>query len=110
MSWVASCLCFIGFLHSAEMTMPSKKTMTQQSTSVLGKLRRLDSHKCPVMLQVVIKYFNTDPFRLGVTLYIGVTNTELFPVAAIIDYVLARGSRKGLLVRVYCSHGRIATF
>ena len=49
------------------------------------------------MLQVVIKYSKTDPFRLRVTLYIGATNTELCTVAAVIDYMLARRSKEGPL-------------
>ena len=45
----------------------------------------------------MIKCSKTDPFRLGVTLYIGATNTELCPEAAVIDYMLARGSKEGPL-------------
>ena len=46
----------------------------------------MDSHEKPSMLQVVIKCSKTDPYRPGVSLYIGVTNTVLCPVTAVIDY------------------------
>ena len=49
------------------------------------------------MLQVLIKCSKTDPYRLGLTLYIGATNTKLCPLAAVIEYLLARGSKEGPL-------------
>ena len=58
---------------------------------------KLDSHESPSLLQVVIKCSKTDPYRQGVSLYIGATNTELCPVAAVIHYMLARGNKEGPL-------------
>ena len=76
--------------------MPSEKEYDPIVYLCFGDVR-LDSHQSPSMLQVVIKCSKTDPFRLGVTLYIGAMNTELCPVAAVIDYMLARGSKDGPL-------------
>ena len=58
---------------------------------------RVDSHEKPSMLQMVIKCSKMDPYRLGVSLYIGAINTELCPVAAVIDCMLTRGKKKGSL-------------
>ena len=96
MLWAASCLCFFGFLRSGEVTMPSERDYDAGVHLCFGDVR-LDSHKSPLMLEVVIKCSKTDPFRLGVSLYIGTTSTELCPVAAVIDYMLARGNKKGPL-------------
>ena len=56
---------------------------------------RIDSHRSPTFLQVQIKASKTDPFRQGVTLYIGATGTDLCPVAAIVSYMMARGTKPG---------------
>ena len=96
MLWAASCLCFFGFLRSGEVTMPSERDHNPGVHLCFGDVR-LDSHKSPSMLEVVIKCSKTDPFRLGVSLYIGATSTELCPVAAVIDYMLARGNKEGPL-------------
>jgi len=51
---------------------------------------RVDSHENPSMLQVVIKCSKMDLYRLKMTLYIGITNSELCPILAVMDYMLAR--------------------
>ena len=76
--------------------MPSEKEYNPVVHLGFGDVR-LDSHQSPLVLQVVIKCSKTDPFKLGITLYIGARNTELCPVAAVIDYMLARGSKEGPL-------------
>ena len=37
----------------------------------------------------------TDPFRKGVDLFIGRTGTDLYPVAAVLNYLQARGTSQG---------------
>ena len=44
-----------------------------------------------------IKSSKTDPFRHGVTLYLGQTGVDLCPVAAMIDYLAVRGIASGPL-------------
>ena len=44
------------------------------------------------MLMVWIKQSNTDPFRYGVTLWLGKTDCALFPVTGILPYLAAEGS------------------
>ena len=43
------------------------------------------------------KASKTDPFRQGVSLYIGTTNSQLCPVAAVIGFIGERGSISGSL-------------
>lgn len=76
--------------------MPSERHFDPETHLCFGDIR-VDKHENPSMLQVLIKCSKTDPYRLGVTLYIGATNTELCPVAAVIEYLLARGSKEGPL-------------
>ena len=47
------------------------------------------------MAQVNIKASKTDPFRKGVSIYIGRTNNGLCPVAALAAYFASRGSGPG---------------
>ena len=51
----------------------------------------------PAWIQVTIKASKTDPFRLGVKLYLRSTGGEICPVAAILEYMVARGKHSGPL-------------
>ncbi len=51
----------------------------------------------PSAIEVVIMASKTDPFRQGVTLHIGLTGGPLCPVAAVLSYMVARGSSPGRL-------------
>ena len=76
--------------------MPSERHFDPETHLCFGDIR-VDKHENPSMLQELIKCSKTDPYRLGVTLYIGATNTELCPVAAVIEYLLAGGSKESPL-------------
>ena len=92
--WAASCLCFFGFLRSGEAVAPKMGEYDPTVHLCQGDIR-IDSHRSPTFLQVQIKASKTDPFRQGVTLYIGATGTDLCPVAAIVSYMMARGTKPG---------------
>ena len=49
------------------------------------------------MLTIQIKQSKTDPFRQGVTLWLGKTDCAVCPVTGILPYLPARGSRPGSL-------------
>lgn len=53
---------------------------------------RLDSTSPPQSVQAVLK---TDPFRKGVTIFLGRTGNKLCPVSAIAAYLVARGRERG---------------
>ena len=57
----------------------------------------LDNKRNPSMVRVTVKQSKTDPFRKGVELFIGRTGTNLFPVAALLDYLSVRVSGPGRL-------------
>ena len=46
---------------------------------------------------MLLKASKTDPFRKGITLYIGQVPSDLCPVSAMLAYLLLRGRRNGTL-------------
>ena len=53
---------------------------------------RLNNTTDPQFLEVTIKVLKTDPFRQGVQVYLGRTNTDFCPVAAVFNYIVYRGT------------------
>ena len=49
------------------------------------------------VLRVTLKQSKTDPFRKGICLFLGKTATNLCPVAAMLNYLVVRGSQDGPL-------------
>ena len=56
---------------------------------------QVDSRSAPTFLQVQIKASMTEPFRQGVTVYVGCTDNGLCLVTAVLSYLMARGSDPG---------------
>ena len=96
MLWAASCLCFFGFLRSGEVVCPSETHFDPLCHLAFTDIA-VDSRLSPSSIQVTIKASKTDPFRQGVTLHIGVAGGPLCPVAAILNYMVARGNSPGPL-------------
>ena len=53
----------------------------------------VNSHQDPQYLEVKIKASKTDPFRQGVTIYLGKGSRSLCPVAVNLGYMVVRGSQ-----------------
>ena len=70
------CLCFFGILRAGEMTVPSDGEFDQQTHLSLADVA-LDDSKHPSLLRVTIKQSKTDPFRKGVSIFVGRTGTDL---------------------------------
>jgi len=73
MLWAACCLVFFGFLRVGEFTVPCHSNYDSEMHLSLTDIA-LDSRDNPLLIAVSIKQSKTDPFRKGVTLYLGVTN------------------------------------
>ena len=56
-----------------------------------------ESTSQPKWIRVWIKASKTDPFSVGVTIYVGATGKWLCPVAAVLPYMVQRGSGGGPL-------------
>ena len=103
MLWAACCTCFFGFLRSGEITVPSAAGYDPKSHLSMGDVA-LDRRDSPTMIQVTIKASKTDPFRKGVSIYLGRTDTDLCPVAALAAYLVVQGSTVGPLFRFANGH------
>ena len=57
----------------------------------------VDNRANPRMIKVRIKVSKTDPFRLGVDIFMGKTGNEICPVAAMLAYLIKRGNKEGML-------------
>ena len=87
MLWAAACMCFFGFLRTGEVVVPSQSQYDAETHLSVGDVS-LDSVDKPSCLMVRIKASKTDIFRKGNTVYLGITGTELCPVAAIVNYMV----------------------
>ena len=96
MLWAASCLCFFGFLRSGEIVCPTEISFDPLSHLAFADVA-VDDRSAPSAMQVRIKASKTDPFRQGVTLHMGTTGGTLCPVAALLTYMVTRGSEPGPL-------------
>ena len=94
MLWAAVCMCFFGFLRSGEVVAPAEADYDPAVHLSYGDVR-VDDVGTPHYLEVRIKASKTDPFRKGISVYLGRTDTDLCPVAAILGYMVRRGSQQG---------------
>lgn len=96
MLWAAAALCFFAFLRSGEITVPSDTAFDDKAHLSFRDVTT-DSLKNPTTLKVRIKASKTDPFRVGVDVFVGRTDNVLCPVAAVLTYMAVRGPEPGPL-------------
>ena len=96
MMWAACCMAFFGFLRCSEFTAPGQQEYDPQVHLQYEDVA-VDCRNNPRMLMIRIKQSKTDPFRQGVTLWLGKTDCAVCPVTGILPYLAARGSRPGPL-------------
>ena len=100
MMWAASCTAFFGFLRVGEMTVPSLEAFDEMRHLTLKDIA-LDSRSNPSAIWLTIKQSKTDPFRKGVRLCLGRTDSAVCPVKALLPYLAVRGSTPGPLFTLY---------
>ena len=96
MLWAACCTGFFGFLRAAEFTVQSLDSYDPGAHLSLADVA-IDSHAHPSMVHLAIKASKTDPFRKGVHVFLGRTDKDICPVAALTSYLLVRGKEPGPL-------------
>ena len=96
MLWAAACLCFFGFMRAGEIVIPTDSSYDSELHLSYGDVR-LVCPSNPSGLEVSLKSSKTDPFRLGVTIVVGRTNSPvgLCAVVANVSYMVARGDSSG---------------
>ena len=92
--WAACCTAFFGFLRSSEMTVPSQDTYDPTIHFSIKDVA-VDNKSSSTMVRIRIKQSKTDPFHLGVYIYLGRTDNNLCPVKAILPYLALRGDVPG---------------
>ena len=98
MIWAACCLCYFVFLRSGEICVPLRNEYDAGAHLSHGDVA-VDSQSKPTLLAVKIKASKTDPFRKGVRIFIGRTDCDLCPLAAVLAYLAVRGDAEGPLFR-----------
>ena len=106
MLWAAVTLCFFGFLRSGEVTVPSDTTFDDKVHLTVDDISVNDTTN-PLWLKLHLKASKTDPYRRGVDIVVGRTNTKLCPMAAVLAYLAIRDSSPGFLFK--CQDGRLLT-
>ena len=91
--WAASCLAFFGFLRSGELTLDSASAPPAICRSDVA----VDSRSSPSVLSVHLRRAKTDPFGRGVTLFLGRSQSDVCPVAALLNYLAIRPAAEGPL-------------
>ena len=94
MLWVACCMCFFGFLRSGEIVVPADSAYDGAIHLSAGNVH-VDNTTDPQYLEVRIKASKTDPFRHGVSIYLGRSHADLCPVSAVLAYMVLRGTSPG---------------
>ena len=87
-------MCFYSFLRSGEITVASMAEFDPEGHLCESDVA-LDRLKNPEVVRVHIKASKTDPFRQGVFVFIGKTDNNRCPVAAITAYLAIRGRENG---------------
>ena len=93
MLWAACTMCFFGFFRSGEITIPTAGSFDPGAHLTFNDVT-VDSLQAPQLLRVRLKASKTDPFRVGVDVFIGKTDNDLSPVAAVLAYMV-RGNGPG---------------
>ena len=92
----AAALCFFGFLRAGEVVAPSDSGFDPSWHLGVADVS-VDDHAHPMYVAVRIKASKTDPFRQGVTIYLGRTGGMVCPVAVLLSYIVRRGVSQGPL-------------
>ena len=96
MLWAACCMGFFGFMRAGEFSVTHVSDFDPAASLCLGDIA-VDQHQDPSVVQVRLKQSKTDPFRRGVSIYLGRTQTDLCPVVAILAYIAVRPAVNGPL-------------
>ena len=94
MFWAAKSLCFFDFMCSGELTIPSATSYDEGAHLSFNNVA-VDGIQSPRMLRMHIKASKTDPFRVGVNIYVGRTGNLLCLVSAVLHYMVARRPGSG---------------
>ena len=96
MLWAACCLGFFGFMRAREFTVNSTQAFDPTVHLTAADIS-VDQHQSPSLLCVRLKQSKTDPFRVGVSLFLGCTGRDICPVTAVLAYLAIHPTSQGPL-------------
>ena len=99
MLWAACCTCYFGFLRSGEICSPSDRDYDSSTHLSYSDIAVDSHHNDPSTIAITIKASKTDPYRQGVTVYLGKTGSKLCPVKARLAFITVRGDAPGPLFK-----------
>ena len=103
MLWSAVTLYFFGFLHSGEILVLSDSNYDESSHLRFSDILINSLQKLQV-LNVRIKALKTDPFRVGIDIFVGKTGNIICPVSALLQYTMHQSSAPGPFFRFVNGH------
>ncbi len=106
MLWAACCLAYFGFMRVGELTVPNDEAYEASTHLSWGDIS-VDNPSAPTCMEVRLKASKTDPFRHGISLFIGKVPSQLCPMSAMLAYLTARSNDEGPLFRYL--DGRLLT-
>ena len=96
---MGSMLCWIlWFPQIGELTAPEKEEFDPKQHLTVKDIA-IENLANPRTISIRIEQSKTDPFRQGVTIYLGRTDSMLCPVAALLSYLVLRGRGEGPLFK-----------
>jgi len=96
MLWGAMMLCYFGFFRSGEICTHSQDSFNVASNMMFSDVS-VDNLANPSCIRVFLKKSKTDQEKQGTLVYLGKTGESLYPVAALLSWLVIRGNGKGPL-------------
>ena len=94
--WAMCCLAFFGFLSVSEFTIPTEGSYDPSRHLSLSDIA-VNNRKKPHLLQLSLKESKADPFKQGVKVYVGATDSLVCPIQAVLSYLGRRSKQPGPL-------------
>ena len=92
--WAVCCTAFFGFFRLGELLPESRSAFCPATHLTWGDVA-IDDPANPTMIRIHLKRSKTDQFGSGANIFLGRTESELCPVAALLGYILSRGDQQG---------------
>ena len=92
--WAIACTAFFGFFRLGELLLDSPGSFNAATSLAWGDVA-IDSQTEPTKVKIHLKKSKCDQFGTGADIILGRTDRPLCPVAAMVTFMVERGSRPG---------------
>ena len=96
MLWAVASVCFFGFFREGELTSPTESQYDPDTNLTFSGIA-VEDKDTPSMIQIHVQVSKTDPFHVGVDVFIGKAGNDLCPIKAMTKYLSRRGGGAGPL-------------